>query len=87
MRELCDIYYDDVDYYEPLTADDVEILLDDYFNHSYEILREFYMKGYLSDELITEYGLEYLAFPHSIVEFPGRDLIPVKRSPECLVLQ
>lgn len=62
LRELCDIYYQDVDYYEPLTADDVEILMDDYFKHSDEILREFYMAGYLPDELITEYGLEYLDY-------------------------
>ena len=79
LRELCDIYYDDVDYYEPLTADDVEILLDDYFKHSYEILREFYMKGYLSDELITEYGLEYLAYGRDDVnsasyEFPSEQV-------------
>ena len=60
--ELCDIHYEDVDYYESLTADDVEILMDDYFKHSDEILRGFYMDGLLPDELIAEYSLEYLDY-------------------------
>ena len=79
LRELCDIYFQDVDYYEPLTADDVEILLDDYFMHSDEILRGFYMAGYLPDELITEYGLEYLDYGSeddnsASYEFPSQPL-------------
>lgn len=59
--ELRGIHYDDVDYYEVLTADDVETLLDDYFINSEEILRGFYRDGLLPDELLSEYDLDYLA--------------------------
>lgn len=59
-RNLSDVHYEDLDYYEQLTADDVEALQDDYFAHSEEILRGFYRDGYLSDELLSEYDLEYL---------------------------
>lgn len=59
--ELKIIHYEDIDYYEPLTADDVETLLDDYFINSEEILRGCYKDGLLSDELLKEYNLEYLA--------------------------
>lgn len=61
LDELCGIHYDDVDYNEMLTADDVEALLDDYFINSEEILRGFYRDGLLSDELLAEYELEFLA--------------------------
>lgn len=59
-NELSDIYYDDIDYNKLLSADDVEALQDDYFAHSDEILRGFYGDGYLSDELLSEYNMEYL---------------------------
>ena len=59
-RNLSEIYYEDMDYYDQLTADDIEALQDDYFLHSEEILRGFYRDEYLSDELLTEYDLEYL---------------------------
>lgn len=59
-RNLSDIYYEDVDYYEQLTADDIEALQDDYFAHSEEILRGFYRDGYLSDELLAQYDLEFI---------------------------
>lgn len=59
-RNLSDIYYEDVDYYEQLTADDIEAIMDDYFMHSEEIVRGFYRNEYLSDELLAEYDLEYL---------------------------
>lgn len=59
--KLSGIHYDDVDYYDELTADDVETLLDDYFVNSEEILRGFYRDGRLSDELLSDYDLEYLA--------------------------
>lgn len=76
-RNLSDIYYDDIDYYENLTADDIEALLDDYFAHSEEILRGFYRNGYLSDELLTEYDLEYLGMgrpdePYTEFSFPEK---------------
>ena len=64
-RNLSDIYYDDVDYQEQLTADDVEALMDDYFVHSEEILRGFYRDEYLSDELLAEYDLEYIGMGHA----------------------
>ena len=59
-NDLSGIHYEDIDYYEELTADDVEALLDDYFVNSEEILRGFYKDGFLSDELLEEYNLEYL---------------------------
>ena len=59
--DLNGIHYDDIDYYETLTADDVETLLDDYFINSEEILRGFYRDGLFPDELLSEYELEYLA--------------------------
>ncbi len=60
--DLENIHYDDIDYYEKLTADDVDTLLDNYFKNSEEILRGFYKDGRLSYELLSEYGLEYLSF-------------------------
>ena len=60
-RPLSDIYYSDLRYDKPLTADDIEALQDDYFEHSEEILRGFYLDGYISDGLLSEYGLEYIA--------------------------
>lgn len=64
-RNLSDIYYDDIDYQEQLTADDVEALMDDCFVHSEEILRGFYRDEYLSDELLAEYDLEYIGMGHT----------------------
>ena len=60
-NDLRGIHYEDVDYYETLTADDIEILTDDYFLNSEEILRGFYRDELLPDELLSEYKLEYLA--------------------------
>lgn len=59
-EELCAIHYEDLDYYEQLTDDDVETLLDDYFQNSEEILRKFYQDGYLPEELLDRYELSYL---------------------------
>jgi hypothetical protein len=80
-RNLSDIYYEDIDYFEQLTADDIEALQDDYFTHSEEILRGFYRDEYLSDELLIEYGLEYVGMgcandsytEYSFPEKPVRD--------------
>ncbi|MEG0834916.1 MAG: hypothetical protein RR413_05670 [Christensenellaceae bacterium] len=77
-RNLSDIYYEDVDYYEQLTADDIESLQDDYFIHSDEILRGFYRNGYLSDELLEQYDLKYLGMgrtndSYTFPEKPVRD--------------
>jgi hypothetical protein len=44
-----------------LTGDDIENLSDEYFKNSEEILRGFYRDGFLSDELLKEYKLTYLA--------------------------
>ena len=75
-RKLSSIHYEDISYGEKLTADDVETLLDDYFDNSEELLRGFYRDGLLSDELLCEYDLEYLAYRRVEVlndsyEFPG----------------
>lgn len=76
-RNLAGIDYDDIDYDENLTADDIEALQDDYFAHSEEILRGFYRDGYLSDELLAEYHLEYLGMgrpdkPYTEYSFPEK---------------
>lgn len=67
-RDLRWIHYEDIDYYEELTADDVEAILDQsgYFANAEEILRGFYKNGLLSDDLIREYGLEYLSIAHPL---------------------
>lgn len=59
-EELSSIHYEDLDYYEQLTDDDVETLLDDYFLNSEEILRKFYQDGFLPEELLERYELSYL---------------------------
>lgn len=63
-RDLSDIGFGDFNYFQELTADDVETLSDDYFKHSEEILLGFYRSGFLSDELVKEYELEYLTVGH-----------------------
>ena len=60
-EQMCNIHYEDFDYDSPLTEDDIECLQDTYFLHSEEILRGFYRNEYISDELIKEYGLGFLA--------------------------
>lgn len=59
-HNLSDIHYEDMKYYEELTANDIEALQDEYFIHSEEILRGFYRDGYISDELLEAYELEYI---------------------------
>lgn len=74
-------------YYEQLTADDVEALTDDYLKNQDEILRGFYRDGYLSDELLSDYDLEYIgmgAANNSEAEFsfpekPVRDRVQLNR--------
>ena len=62
FETLSGIHYDDIDFHNALTADDVEALKDDYFLNSEEILRGFYKDGLLSDLLLEQYKLGYLAF-------------------------
>lgn len=56
-ENLCNIHYQDVDYDEPLTADDVECLKDDYFLNREDLFTGFYEDGNLSDDLIEQYLL------------------------------
>lgn len=76
---LSNIHYQDIPYVEDLTKDDIEDFTDDYFVNGEEILRNFYRSGQLSDELIAEYGLEYITMQSSqdddYLEFPEN---PVK---------
>jgi len=60
-EQLCDVHYEEFEYDRPLTADDIECIRNDYFLHSEEILRGFYRNSCISDDLIREYGLGYLA--------------------------
>ena len=85
-RELKDIHYEDVDYYETLTDDDVEMLDDDYFRNSTEILRGFYLGGYLSDELLQRHDLIHIAYgrvnenygTYSFPESPVENMVKLK---------
>lgn len=58
--ELSQIRYDDICYHNKLTADDVEVLQDEYFENSDKILLGFYNDRLLSEELVREYNLEYI---------------------------
>lgn len=79
-RELSSIHYNDLDYDDQLTADDLEALMDSYFLYSDEILRSLYRNGQISDELISEYNLDYLTFGNANdYQFPAYSF------PECAV--
>lgn len=65
IKALSDIHYEDIQYFEKLTADDIEELLDEpdhYFVNYEEILRGFYRDGLLPDELLRAYDLDYLSY-------------------------
>jgi hypothetical protein len=59
--ELKSIHYENLDFYESLTEDDVECLMDDYFLHSDELLSGCYRDGRISQELLEGNGLQYIA--------------------------
>lgn len=65
-NDLSDIHYENIDYCETLTADDVETLKDEYFVNSEEILRGFYRDGYLPEVLLSDYELDYLTIDRNI---------------------
>ena len=72
-EQLCSVHHEDFEYDAPLTANDIECLQDSYFLHSEEILRGFYRNKCISDDLIKEYELDFLAFSgyeKDIVSFP-----------------
>lgn len=71
---LRNIQFDDFDYNDPLTEDDVECLNDDYFLNRYEILRGFYLKGLLAESIVAEYHLDGIVIPTIDIdcEFPGQ---------------
>lgn len=58
--DLNGIHYENLIYREVLTADDVEAFKDNYFLNADEILRCFYRDGFLSDEMLSEYELDYI---------------------------
>lgn len=65
IKPLSEIHYEDIQYNEKLTADDVESLIDEpyhYFTNYEEILRGFYRDGLLPDELLHEYDLDYISY-------------------------
>ena len=67
-HSLSDIHYEDIQYHEELTADEIEELIDEpdhYFVNYEEILRGFYRDGLISDELLQDYGLGYLSIGSS----------------------
>ena len=76
---LSTIHYQDIVGDTDLTADDIEDFNTDYFANREEILRNYYRDGRLSDDLVAEYGLEYIAMQTSqddeYLEFPDN---PVK---------
>ncbi|MBQ4446971.1 MAG: hypothetical protein II897_01585 [Clostridia bacterium] len=78
-RDLSDAHFSDFTISEQLTDDDVEMLMDDYFTNSEEIIRGFYRSGLISDELMNSNGLDYLAWniidPEEKFEFPDAPVI------------
>lgn len=72
-RALSGIHFEEIDYFEPLTADDVEMLTDSYFLYSNELLMGFYRNGLLPDELLEEYDLEYLSYGKANESYAGYD--------------
>lgn len=76
---LSTIHYQDITVEGDLSADDIDDLSTDYFVNGEEILRNYYRNGRLSDELITEYGLEYIAMQSSqedeYLKFPEAPVI------------
>ena len=76
---LSTIHYQDIVGDADLTADDIEDFNTDYFANREEILRNYYRDGRLSDDLVAEYGLEYIAMQSSqddeYLEFPD-DPVP-----------
>jgi hypothetical protein len=76
---LSTIHYQDIVGDADLTADDIEDFNTDYFANGEEILRNYYRDGRLSDDLVAEYGLEYIAMQSSqddeYLEFPD-DPVP-----------
>lgn len=80
---LSGIHYQDMPDVERLTGDDIEELSDDYFVNGEEILRNFYRDGKLSEELVAEYGLEYIAMQTSqdddYLEFPEKPVRNIEK--------
>ena len=66
-----------------MTEDDIEDFTDDYFENGEEILRNFHRNGQLSDDLIDEYGLEYITMQSSQddddLEFPENPVSNMER--------
>ena len=80
---LSKIHYQDILYVEDLTEDDIEDFTDDYFENGEEILRNFHRNGQLSDDLIDEYGLEYITMQSGQddddLEFPENPVSNMER--------
>lgn len=71
-KDLSTIYYENIrncTYGAILTADDVETLMDEYFKNSDEILRGFYQDGLLTDELLSDYNLDYIVMGRSMTSY------------------
>lgn len=65
IKSLRDIHYEDIQYAEELTADEIEELIDEpnhYFVNYEEILRGFYRDGLIPDELLQDYELDYISY-------------------------
>ena len=81
-HSLSDTHYEDIQYHEELTADEIEELIDEpdhYFVNYEEILRGFYRDGLISDELLQDYELDYISYGNydsstCSFEFPSEPL-------------
>lgn len=65
IKLLSNIHYEDIQYNEELTEDDIEALIDEpdnYFVNYEEILRGFYRDGLISDDLLQKYDLDYISY-------------------------
>lgn len=61
-EDLGEMHYEDIigEFKYELDGDDIEIIQDEYFLNSNELLEGFIEDGLISDELIAEYGLGYI---------------------------
>lgn len=59
-EDIALVHYDGLNISEPLTANDIEVLQDDYFKYGFQILEECISNGWIPLELIEKYSLKGL---------------------------
>lgn len=81
-KSLKEVRFEDLDICAPLSADDIESLQDEYFNHGANILEECVEHGLISEELIATYelrGLQPQEFEANFDDFPCEPVSNLRR--------